>query len=551
VLECTHVDTIRGRDGDRRVTLADDVRLYARFLGGLRGYLSERWTVETARADVERALEQRERSFLRVVERSVYDSPQSPYRALLAHAGCTFHDLRTLVSSRGLEAALVALREAGVYVRFEEFKGYEAIVRGSLRLPVAAADFDNPFLARAYSGATGGSTGAGTRVWLDLDHLAASSARVLLGYSAHRLDGLPQALWRAPLPSAAGINYTLRLSRMGAPPERWFTHVRARELGGPLYRASTPTILALARLFGTRLARPEYVPLDRPAPIVRWARAAVERAGGAVIGTTISQAVRVADAAREAGEDLRGVTFWASGEPITPAKVAAVQRSGARHVPSYHFVESGAVGLGCARPVDENDLHLLSDQLALVVFEREVSGAGRVPAFHFTSLTATAPKILLNTESDDYGVVETRDCGCPLGQLGYRTHVRGVASFRKLTGEGVTLVGSEMERILEQVLPERFGGGPLDYQLLEEEDPASARTLLFIVVDPRLGPLDEAQVVETVLAGLEHRPGGSAVARSVWREAGSLRVRRAAPEWTSRGKLLPLRSHASGRAPRD
>lgn len=496
--------------------------------------------MESARSEVERTLPRRERSFLRLVERGVYDQPKSPYRALLAHAGCTFDDLRTLVATRGLESALGVLRADGVYVRFEEFKGYEPIVRGSLRLDVAAADFDNPFLARAYAGSSSGSTGAGTRVWLDLDHLAAASARQLLGLAAHRLDGAPHALWRGPLPSAAGINSALRLARMGNPPERWFSPLRAAELGGPLVRTSTPAIVTAARLLGSKIPRPELVPLDAPEPIARWARAAADRAGRAVVSTTISQAVRIADAARAASVDLRGVTLGVGGEPVTPAKVAAVERAGARHFPSYHFVETGTVALGCARPRDQNDLHLLSDLLALLTYPRTVPGAAApVPAFHFTTLAATAPKILLNTESDDFGVVETRDCGCPLGALGYTTHVREIASFRKLTGAGVTLVGSEMERILERVLPERFGGGPLDYQLLEEEDPETAHTRIFVVVDPKLGPIDEPAVVETVLAALENRAGGAAVTRSTWRAAGALAVRRTTPEW-HRGKLAPL-----------
>ena len=78
--------------------------------------------------------------------------------------------------------------------------------------------------------------------------------------------------------------------------------------------------------------------------------------------------------------------------------------------------------------------------------------------------------ILLNVETDDYGVLESRPCGCRMGDLGLTTHVTQVRSFRKLTGEGMTLVGNDMIRILEEVLPTRFGGSPLDYQLAEVEN---------------------------------------------------------------------------------
>ena len=524
------------------MTTTGDLRLYARFLSGLPSFLSERWTLDAARAEIESALARRAERFLLVAERAIYGRPGSPYARLLAHADCGLEDLRAAVAARGLEGALLALREAGVYVRFEEFKGHEPIARGALELPVAVSDFDNPFLSKAYSASTGGSTGAGTRVWLDLDHLAAASARLLVGLEAHGLAEAPSALWRGPLPAAAGINSALRMARFGNPPERWFSHVRSADLGGFFYRSATPAIVALSRLCRTRLPRPEHVPLEAPLPIVRWARSAADRSGRAVISTTISQAVRVAAAATEAGVDLSGVAFVVGGEPVTPGKVAAIERSGARHVPAYHFVETGLVGFGCARPTDATDVHLVRDQLALVRSPREVPGAPEpVPAFHFTSLSPTAPKLMLNVESDDYGVLEERDCGCPLAALGYSTHVREIASFRKLTGAGVTLVGSEMERILDRVLPARFGGTPLDWQLVEEEEPGTARTRVFVIADPRLGPLEERDVVDAVLSALDHRVGGAALTRAVWREAGVLGLRREPPAWTSRGKLLPLR----------
>ena len=52
-------------------------------------------------------------------------------------------DLRALVKREGLEGALRRLREQGVYVRFEEFKGREPIVRGR-PLRGRGQGFDNP-----------------------------------------------------------------------------------------------------------------------------------------------------------------------------------------------------------------------------------------------------------------------------------------------------------------------------------------------------------------------------------------------------------------------
>ena len=530
--------------------LLADLRMYSRFVAGLRPFLRSTIKLEGARAQVVAALAGRSESFLRLVERGVLARPQSAYGRLFAHAGCELEDVRGLVRNDGLEAALGRLREAGVFVTFEEFKGYQPIVRGSTTIHARPRDFDNPLLSRSYGAQSSGSTGAGTRVWLDLDHLATQAAHLLLALDAHGLAGAPVALWRGILPSAAGVNTLLRSARGGMMPERWFTPVVGRDFGAPRYRVATKCLLALARAHRRRVPWPEPVRLDQAHVVARWARAAVDRHGRAVVNATTSQSVRVSAAARAAGLDLQGVSFVLGGEPVTPAKAKEIRAAGARIVPAYHFVEAGAVGMGCARPADDSDVHLLSDVVAVVQRPRHLPEADvTVGALSFTSLLPTAPKILINTESDDFAVLEERACGCPLGALGYRLHARQIFSFRKLTGEGVTLVGSEMVRILEEVLPARCGGSAIDYQLLEEEQP-DGLTRLVILVSPRVELADEARVIETVLGGLRGRPGGAAVAGAIWRQAGTLTVRRAEPRLTPRGKLLPLHvSRRHGGAP--
>src|SRR6476660_9560296 len=81
---------------------------------------------------------------------------------------------------------------------------------------------------------------------------------------------------------------------------------------------------------------------------------------------------------------------------------------------------------------------------------------------------------------------------------GFPDHVRDIFSFRKLTGEGMTLVGSTMLRIMEDVLPTKFGGSALDYQLVEEED-ENGFTRLTFVVSPNVGTVDEKDLIDTVL----------------------------------------------------
>ena len=204
--------------------------------------------------------------------------------------------------------------------------------------------------------------------------------------------------------------------------------------------------------------------------------------------------------------------------------------------------------MGCFRPADSNDVHFFKDGLALIQFPRQVPGSEiTVDAFHFTTLLLTAPKLMLNVESDDYGIIETRSCGCPLESYGYTDHLRDIHSFRKLTTEGVTLVGSEMVQILEEVLPAKFGGSPLDYQLAEEED-EQGFTRLNLLISPKVKLADEATVIEAVLQAMGRGSIGADLAHSLWGQAKTLRVKRMEPVWTARGKLMPL--HLARRAER-
>jgi hypothetical protein len=145
----------------------------------------------------------------------------------------------------------------------------------------------------------------------------------------------------------------------------------------------------------------------------------------------------------------------------------------------------------------------------------------------------------VNVQSDDYGILEERDCGCPLQELGLTRHVRNIRSFRKMTGESMTLVGSDMLRILEEELPARFGGSANDYQLAEEEDERGF-TRVTLLVSPRVEVADERLVLDAVLQGLRSSSLAYDLAGAFWAAAGTLRIRRQEPILTERGKLMPL-----------
>ena len=132
-----------------------------------------------------------------------------------------------------------------------------------------------------------------------------------------------------------------------------------------------------------------------------------------------------------------------------------------------------------------------------------------------------------------------RTCGCPLESVGWKTHLHTIRSYEKLTAGGMTFLDSDIIRVLEQVLPARFGGGPTDFQLVEQEDD-DGRPRLRLLVHPGLGELDSDQVADVFLNSIG---GGSGVERVMelhWRQADVVRVERRAPIVEASGKVLHL-----------
>ena len=148
-----------------------------------------------------------------------------------------------------------------------------------------------------------------------------------------------------------------------------------------------------------------------------------------------------------------------------------------------------------------------------------------------------AQLILFNVSIGDQAVIERRRCGCPLEKLGWTTHLHTIRSFEKLTAGGVTFSDADLVRVLEEVLPARFGGGPTDYQLLDEESP-DGKPRVRLLVHPRLGPMDPAHVRQTFLDAIGAGSGVERVMMLVWRDAGLPIVEREAPRITGGGKIL-------------
>lgn len=522
----------------------DDLRAMVRTLVGLRRFLRETISLADAEQSLREMQAGRSESFLRLVKKGIYGGKaDNPYLRMLNHARIGYDEIAAWVADMGLEGALARLHDAGVYLSFEEFKGRAEVVRGDLRFKVAAMDFANPHMESAYRSETSGSTGVGTRVSHDLDLLHVQAYSQLIAHYANDVLDAPIAVWRGVLPDGAGLNNMLRTAHFGCTPKKWFAHNIKQTLRPEQFKYLVATVVHVitARLFGSPMPFPESVPNEDAIKVARWARRMIDQHGKALILTTASRGLRAGLAAEEAGIDLTGAVFVLAGESSTPAKVEGVQRTGARVLTSYAMAETGRIGFGCSDAEDVTDVHINTTTIAMIQCMVDVpTFAEPVPAITLTSLQPAAPFILINLVTDDYGVLEHRECGCALGKMGFDLHLSQIYSYTKFSGEGVTLAGSEMIHLLEEVLPAKFGGTPFDYQLEETED-GRGFTQMNLVVSPRVVIADEAALISEMVQHLKQTNLMSELAGEAWRDANALHVKREEPYWTPRGKYLPIR----------
>ncbi len=523
------------------MSLFGQIQMYWRLATGLRGFLKEPITLEQARSIIKDRLANREQNLLTIVRRAIYGNVHSPYLTLLNLAGCEYGDFERMVYADGIEPTLRKLVGEGVYLSTEEFKGRKEVIRGRKVYKFREGDFDNPLLLRHLELSTSGSRGAGTRTYFDLDYIALGRAVYLICLlDAYDALTAPIINWLAILPGI-GQRVILEHAKVDKPVTRWFSPVAESSFkASPKNRVGAKYITYMGRLWGAKLPAPEYVPVDEAWRVAQWIADAIERQGGCYVHTDPSKAVRICQAAKARGLDIAGVTLALGGEPVTRVKRQEIESAGASVCPRYASVDIGIIGGGCFHPSAPDDVHFFKDSLALIQHEKGVAHAEvSVDAFLFTSLLLSAPKILLNVESGDYGVIESRNCGCYFEELGFSDHIYNIRSFDKLTSQGQTFFGSDLIRILEEVMPSRFGGSSIDYQMVEEED-ETGHTRMSVIVSPDVGDIDEDEVIKTVLAELSQGPDYRRLMADVWSQSKTLRVKRMRPITTARGKLLPL-----------
>jgi hypothetical protein len=493
-------------------------------------------STEEAHATLRLRLERREADLLAMLRR-VMDGPRSgTYRALLRMAGCEYGDLERLVRHNGVEGALQELFRHGVYLTVDELKGRRPIARGSLTLQGSVDHVRNRGVAAHLPVQSSGSRGASTFMGLDLGFVRDLGINIRALLNAWGGLGWDHAPWGVP--GGSDLNRILTMAAAGIRRLHWFSQVDPEDrVLHPRYRWSMRALRWGGRVARVPLPSPTYVPLVDPSPIVRWMTGMLERGRTPHVLTFASSAVRISQAARQMGVDLSGARFTMSGEPITATRFAEVRRTGADVMPRYGNNEvGGLVASGCLAPDAPDDLHVFRDLLALIQPGADGPARGLPPAaLVVSSLRPSAPLILLNFCLGDQGEVTERRCGCPFERLGWITQLRGVRSYEKLTAGGVNLLDADVIRILEDVLPARFGGGPTDYQLIEVEA-ESGRPTLRLRVHPALGAIDEAAMVEAFLAAIGRGSGVERVMGLAWREGHILKIERSLPEVTM-GKI--------------
>ena len=510
-----------------------DAGMMLRALYRLPGYLRHPLTLPECRTILRQRLEQRESNWLDLVRRAIWTNAASPYRPLLHQAGCEPGDLERLARQDGLEGALQALLRAGVYLTVDEFKGRRPAVRGSAAIAVDHRQLRNPLSVPTLWAATSGSGGAATRIQFGMACVRDHAVNMALTLAARGGAGWRSAVW-----VARGLIPVLWYSALGGPPARWFMQADPRTCGlrSQLWW-SIRMITTTSWLAGRPIHFPEHVPVDAPLPIARWIDSTLRAGEVPHLWTAPSAAVRLCRAAEEAGIGLAGARLTLTGEPITPARLAAICRAQVDALPDYGTVDSGgSMTGGCLSPAAPDDVHLFSDLNALI------QGAGPPfppRALFVSSLRPTTPFILLNVSMGDSATMAERRCGCPLEALGWRTHLHTIRSYEKLTAGGVTFEDSEIVPLLEDLLPRSFGGGPADYQLVEDED-GEGRPQLCLLIDPAAGPIDPAAVAEAFLDAIGRSSEGKRCMADQWRQAGLPRVERRSPQPTASGKILHL-----------
>ena len=497
-------------------------------------------TPQHAEEETKRLLDTRVERFLELVRTQIYKRPDSAYLRLLKLAGCEFSDFQTHVHHHGLEETLVKLANEGVYLTSDEYKGKREVVRGGISFRASPRDFAHRVASAGFTIASSGTTNAPIATFSSLDWRALRIIGTAITYAAHDVFSRAYAVYQPILSGRVGA--VLIRGKIGIATDRWFAPRFPINswLDGKYHYLSTYLTVMMANWFGPGIARPEFLEMGNVRPIVEWVLQKRREGKSCCIRTVYSNAVRIARCALEMGVTLEGTIFDGGGEPLTESKRTLMERVGARVLTHYAFGGNISAGLGCSNPAFTDEVHVHQSLLALVENPRPLNHT-RPPIYPLlgTTLHPSAPRLLLNVENGDYGTMMRRDCGCGLERVGFTQHLHTIRSFEKFASEAMNYFYGDLFEFLEKTIPIEFGGGPGDYQLVEEED-GNGQTRLSLLVHPNIGNLNEEKLLSRLYERFGEGSRDNRLTSKIWQDAGTFRIRRQIPHASARGKILPL-----------
>ncbi|HEX5229089.1 MAG TPA: hypothetical protein VFW44_15335 [Bryobacteraceae bacterium] len=482
---------------------------------------------------VKRQVDNREKIFLETLRRVIFDTSSSPYGAMFQLARCSYEDAAGLVRSSGLESTLEKLRAAGVYMSQDEFKGNSPIVRDGQEIAAHSSSFRNPLVSGAIRHVSSGSRGRAVQTFRSSSFTLHQEAMHELVVREFHLQDRAQIILRPTLPSTLGFQDCAFVARKGHRLEGWY----ASGASGA-YAPATSALVIAARVSGCRLPFPTVLQDNDFSPAARSVARLSANGVQCLVSGPVSPAVRLASAALDQGLDIAGTLFLVSGESLTDAKRAVVERAGGMPFARYGVSELGFIGHGCRHMTEGDCVHLYANAIAAIAHARTAPRSEfQVQSLFFTTLLPTAPLVLINLEVDDCGRLEKALCDCEFSRAGLNWSIRDIFSFGKMTGHGVTLIGTDLIRLLEDILPARLGGGPGDYQLLERDGPA--QTKVELRVSPRVPTASVKRIRQCFLDEVGALYGGSLAGR-IWSQTEAVEVVLAEPIATASGKVHPL-----------
>ncbi|HEY1266048.1 MAG TPA: hypothetical protein VGH16_02250, partial [Candidatus Binatia bacterium] len=447
----------------------DLVKQHYRLIRALPAFFRVRVTIEQAEAAVRLALETREKRFLDLAQRHIFERSRSPYLKLFDMAGCELGDLRDAVMRDGVEETLEKLAKEGVYFTADEFKGKTDVVRGSRSFRVSPGDFEPPTPSAGVTTRSSGTSNAPIASVGSLERWGERTSSHSLFYSAHDLFSRAHGIFEAILPSGGGIRAVVQHARLGIRTERWFARrMPTNNSASRSYNTlMTHLFVAMADIYGPGAARPEFTALEDVDRIVAWI-AKVKREGrDCCVKTSAGNATRIAQAAARKGIAIDGTKFHLGGEPFTEAKRDAIAQVGAEAVTDYAFEGGGSVAMACANPLYIDDMHVQQHRLAVITLPLSIDGgSSTMPRLFCTTLHDGYAKMLLNVANGDYATFEKRACGCAFERVGLKLHLHHIRSYEKFTSEGMNYFYGDLHDFFESHLPREFGGAPGDYQLV-------------------------------------------------------------------------------------